>query len=144
MKHHWIQKIQFLCENREQGYIALISVLIISAVLLLIASSSNLISISESDMSLQENQSWQSFYLATACAEHALMELKDNLKYTGNETLIFDNGTCDILPVEGKGSKNRVIKVLGNAYNQTRKIKIEINKVNPRMEIKSWTNITDF
>jgi len=144
MKHHWIQKIQFLCGNKERGYIALISVLIISAVLLLIACSSNLISIGESDMSLLENQSWQSFYLAAACAEHALVELKNNLKYTGNETLFFDNGTCDILPVEGKGSKNRVIKVSGTAYNQVRKIKIEINKVNPKMEIKSWTNITDF
>lgn len=144
MKHLWRQKIQFPCGSKEQGYIALISVIIISALVVLIASSANLLSISESDMGLQENQAWEAFYLATACAEDALMKLKDNLKYGGNETLTFDNGTCTILSLEGSANKDRIIKVASTAYNQTRKIKIEINKVNPDMEIKSWQQVVDF
>ena len=126
------------------GYIALISVLIISALAILIASSANLISISESSMGLQENQAWGSFYLATACAEDALMKLKYNLNYPGNETLTFDNGTCTILPVEGEGNEERIIKVSAIAYNQTRKIKIRIKRVNPDTEISSWQQITEF
>lgn len=123
------------------GYIALISVLIISALAILIASSANLISISESKMGLQENQSWESFYLAKACAEKALIELKNDLNYTGNETLPFDTENCTILLVEGTGNENRVIKVTATAFKQTRKIKIEINRVNPETEIKFWSEI---
>ena len=123
------------------GYIALISVLIISALAILVASSANLISISESKMGLQENQSWESFYLAKACAEDALMKLKDDLNYTGNETLPFDTENCTISPIEGTGNENRVIKVTAMVFKQTRKIKIEINRVNPETEIKFWSEV---
>ena len=144
MRHLWMQKIQFHYVNREGGYIALISVIIILALVVLIASSAILLSISESNMGLQENQAWESFYLATACAEDALIKLKDNLNYEGNETLTFDNGTCTIEPIEGAGNEGRVIKVFSNAYNQVRKIKIEINKMTPNTEIKSWQQVVDF
>lgn len=130
--------------KNQQGYIALISILIISALVLLLGISANLLSISESDMSLQTNQASEVYYLATACVEDALMKLKDNLNYGGNEILIFDNGTCTIKPLEGVENKDRVIKTFGNAYNQVRRIKIEINRVNPNMEIKSWQQVAEF
>ncbi len=131
-------------KSKSEGYIALISVLIISALTILIASSTNLISISESKMGLQENQSWEAFYLTNACAEDALMKLKDNLNYPGNEILIFDEGICTILPLEGTGNENRVIKVSGSAFNQVQKIRIEINRVDPEIQIKSWQQIINF
>ena len=59
-----------------RGYIALISVLIISAVVLLIATSASLFSIGEANMGLEESQSWQAYYLANLCIEKALMGLK--------------------------------------------------------------------
>lgn len=129
---------------KEGGYIALVSVLIITTLVLLIASSASLLGISESDMGLQENQAWEAFYLATACVEDALMKLKDNLEYTGGETLTFDNGTCAIELVEGIGNENRIIKVSGTAYNQVRKIKVEINQVNPDTLIKFWQQVAEF
>lgn len=131
-------------QKNQKGYIALILVLIISGVTLLVAISANLLGISESDMGLQKSQSSQSFYLATLCAEDALMKLKDNLGYPGNETLSIDNGTCDILSVEGSGNQNRIIKTTGTYFNQTRKIKITINKVNPKTSIGSWQEVVDF
>jgi hypothetical protein len=144
MKHLWQQKIQSLYVNNQKGYIALISVIIISALVILIASSANLLSISESDMGLQENQAWEAFYLATACAEDSLMKLKDDLNYEGNETLTFDNGSCTVEPLKGAGKKNRIIRVSGTAFNQTRKIEIEISSIKPDMEIKYWQQVADF
>jgi hypothetical protein len=144
MKHLWKQKIQSLYVNNQKGYIALISVIIISALVILIASSANLLSIGESDMGLQENQAWEAFYLATACAEDSLMKLKDNLNYEGNETLTFDNGSCTIEPLKGTGKKNRIIRISGTAFNQTRKIEIEISSIKPDMEIKYWQQVADF
>lgn len=149
MKHLYLQKTQFPYESKkhsfaEQGYIALISVIIISALIILIASSANLISISESNMGLRERQSWEAFYLANACGEEALMKLKESLKYKGDETLIFENGTCTILSGTGAGNQNRMIKISASAYNIVRKIKIVINRVNPEIDIKSWLEVTDF
>lgn len=144
MKYLWTQKKQFLCASDQQGYIALVSVLIISALVVLVATSASLASISEADMGLQESQAWQSFYLTTACAEHGLMKLKDDIEYSGNETLNFTNGSCTILPIEGTGDQDRTIKVTGNVSNQTSKIKVEINEVNPDMEISSWQQVADF
>jgi len=110
----------------------------------MIAIGTSLFGISESDMGLLKSQSAEAFYLANLCAEDALMKLKDDLKYPGNETLIMGEGSCDILDVKGGGNQNRVVKTTGTIYNQTRKIKIEIKQVNPKMEISSWQEVIDF
>ena len=129
----------------QKGYIALISVLVVLALAVLIASSANLASISESDMGLKEQQSWEAFYLASACAEHSLMSLKEDLGgYMGNETLTFTNGECKIENVDGVGNKNRVVKVSGSAHGFTRKIKVEINTVTPGTDIESWEEVLNF
>lgn len=139
MKHHLIRKQLFPYENK-QGYIALISILIISALVVLIATSANLFSISESKMGLEENQSWQAYYLANLCAEEALMTLKNGGTYTEEEIINMENGSCTIFPIEG----NWTIKVSGSVGNMTRKIKIEINSINPEIEISSWQKVADF
>jgi len=127
-----------------RGYIALISVLIISATILLIAIGVSQFGISQSKMTIQKSQASESYYLAQACAENALMKLKEDLGYRGNEVLNIEGNSCTVLPVEGSGNKNRLVKTSSNAYNQTRKIKIEINRVNPTMNIKSWQLVTSF
>jgi len=131
-------------QNNQKGYIALILILIILGLTLMIAISANLSGISEADMGLQKSQSSESFYLATLCAEDALMKLKRNLGYPGNETLTIGEGNCNILSVEGSGNTNRVVKTAGNIYNQTRRIRIQINVVNPKMKINSWQEVVDF
>lgn len=127
-----------------RGYIALISVLIISAVLLLIALGASQFSLGQSTMAIQRNQSLKSYYLAQACAEEALMRLKEDLGYRGEEVLNINGASCQILRIEGSGNKDRIIKTLSNAHNQTKKIKIEIERVNPEIEIKSWQEVADF
>lgn len=140
----FLQPTTYNLQSEEKGYIALILVFIISAVVILIATSASLASISESNMGLQENHSWEAFYLAMACTENALMSLKDDLNYEGDETLTFDNGTCTIEPLEGTGNQDRTIKVSGTSSGQMRKIKIEIDTVNPDMEIRSWQQVVEF
>jgi len=130
--------------KQKQAYIALITILIISAVTLLIAVSSSLFGISETDMGLIEDQSTQSYYLANACVEYSLEKLKNNINYTGNETLDIDDGSCYIYLPEGSGNENRTIKVTGTLANQTRKIKIIIEKINPSITISSWQEVSEF
>ena len=131
-------------EKKQKGYIALISIMIIVTVALIVALDVNLFGVSESDMGLKQNQSTRAFYLAMLCAEDALMKLKNNLAYQGNETISIEEGECSILPVEGSGNFDRIIKTTGTVHSYTRKIKIEVSQVNPKMVIKSWQEVSDF
>lgn len=145
MRHFCLQRIRFLSGDKSQrGYIALISIFTVSALMVLVISSANLISIGEANMGLKESQTWEVFYLTTACAEKALIRLKNDSKYNGNENLTFDNGTCTILSIRGGGNKNRVVRVSGSAYNIIRRIEIEIDELNPDTLIGSWQEVVSF
>jgi hypothetical protein len=122
------------------GFVALVTVLIIFAITLLIGLSVSLLSINEATMGLKKTQSSQSYFLANLCAEQALMKLKENINYSGNEILNIEGGNCQILPIEG----NWIIKVLSNFQNQIKKTKIIIAQVNPKMVISSWQEVADF
>src|SRR4030042_1222322 len=91
-------------------------------------------------MSFKKNQSSQAYYLANLCAEESLMKLKENINYNGNETINIVNGNCQILPIEGRWT----IKVSGDFQNQTKKIKIQLNQINPEMIINSWYEVAEF
>jgi len=124
----------------KQGFIALVAILIILAVALLVGVSVILLAVSESAMSLQKTQSSQAYYLAILCSEDALMKLKEDTNYSGNETVSVTKGSCQILPVEG----NWTIKILADYSNQVRKIKIAVSQINPAMVIDSWQEVADF
>lgn len=134
----------FMNNQNQKGYIALISVVFISSLLVLIVVSFNLISITEIGISLREVQTTESFYLAQACAEEALIKLKENVDYTGGEALEIEDGSCDIVSVEGEGNYNRTIKVSSSFHNMTRRIKVEIAEVNPQTKINSWEEVESF
>jgi nitrate/TMAO reductase-like tetraheme cytochrome c subunit len=124
----------------NNGFIALVTVLIIFAIVLLVGLSIGLLSINEAQMGLRKSQSSQAYYLANLCAEDALMKLKENINYSGNETIETESGSCQILPIEGKWT----IKTISNFQNQVKKIKIIISQVNPKMIISSWQEVADF
>ncbi len=129
---------------KDKGYIALISILIISALVVLLSTTASIFGIAESDLGLQERQSWESFYLSSACVEEALMRLKEDLEYSGGDILTLSNGTCEILPLIGTGNEDRIIKVVAEVNNQVRKFKVEINRVNPETNINSWSEVANF
>lgn len=124
----------------QKGFIALTTVLIISAIVLMVGIGLSLRSINEAEMSLQGNLSLQAHYLANLCAEQALMRLKEDSNYTGDETINMENGSCQILPIEG----NWIVKVSATSFDQVNKIKILIDQINPEMIIDSWSEVADF
>ena len=124
----------------QKGLIALITVLIISVIILVVGLTLSLGSISEMKMGLQKSQSAESYYLANLCVEEALMKLKEDSTYSGNETLNIENGNCHILPIEG----NWMIKVLATASGQTKKLKVVVSEIYLEMIIDSWQEVSEF
>jgi len=129
----------------NKGYIALISILIISALMLTISIGLSLRSIGETKMALAEQLSSRALALADACAEHALEKLKEDLNYSGNETIIIDGSdTCDVLATEGSDNNNRIVKTQATISDYVRKIKADIAVVNPEMQFNYWNEVADF
>ena len=125
-----------------RGFIALITIFIILAIALVLGLSFGLLAISESTMSLDQFKSSQAYFLANLCAEHALMELKEDIIYIGNESppVGVEGGGCQILPIEGQW----IIKTQGNFQNEVKKMRISVSQVNPKMIISSWQEVADF
>jgi hypothetical protein len=77
------------------GYIALTSVLIISAVGLAVASTASLLSIGESQSALSLFKGEDMLATVEGCAEDALMKSQEDITYSGG-TITRPEGTCQI------------------------------------------------
>lgn len=130
--------------KNQNGFIALISILIIGAVVLAVGIGASLRSIGENKMGLSEKSSDKALSLANLCAETALMKLESVLNYSGGETITIGGDSCDILPVEGSGNLNRVVKAQSAVSEHTRKVKVEVSAISPIMQINSWKEMADF
>lgn len=130
--------------KNQEGFIALISVLIIGAIVLAISIGLSLRSIGETNMSLAEQESHKALALANLCAEQALMKLESTLNYAGNETVPVDEEFCDILAISGSGNFNRTIQTQSTVSNYTKKVLVVVSQISPAMQITSWEEVSDF
>lgn len=125
------------------GYVALMSVLVILAVILAAAIGASFLSISEAGMGLQKNQSSSAYYLASACAEEALQQINDSLDFQGSGAASFVNGDCSYEVIIGSG-QDRIIRASGIVAVVARKISISLDQVVPIINITSWQEVADF
>jgi len=127
-----------------KGFIALTSVLVLSAILLSITISVASRSISTAEISTGNSAKHKARILARSCAEHALVELQRTLNYSGNESLTIDGESCDILSISGTGNTNRVIQAKSEVFGYIQKLEIMVSEVSPDVTITSWDEVTSF
>jgi len=134
------KKIQF---PRNGGYVALLSVLVVGAVGIAITVSLILLGLGSSRTSFATVQSNQATYLANACAEEALQQIRNSTSFTGSNNLTLGTGTCSYT-VTSQGGENHTITASGVVDTITRKVKVIINQINPTIELVSWQEVADF
>lgn len=132
-----------LIKRGEAGYIALISMLIIGALVLVISVGVSLRSLGEADMSSGKEKAHRALALADLCAEVGLMKIVSVLNYAGSESIIVDGKSCDILPVEGSGN-SKTLKTKSAVSGYTRKLKVSISQISPTVTISDWEEVADF
>lgn len=126
----------------ERGYIALVSVLIAGGLLLLVGMGSATHGVDSLNAASGEESALRARLLADACAEDALMKLKSNLGYNGNESIIVEGSdTCKVLPLLGTGNLDRVILTQGVDAGYVRNVRVDIAQVNPLLVIRTWTTV---
>ena len=129
--------------KNESGYVALISVLIILAVGLIIGIGIGLNGMNELSLAYQNQQTVKAFNLADACADEALLNLKnDGAAYTGTQTLYFNDDFCTIT-ISGIGN-SRTADIMGTVRDKyIRKITLTVN-ILPSFSLENWEEVAEF
>lgn len=130
-------------EASSRGFTTLVAVLIVGAIASSVAISLILLGIGTTKNSLAIQQSFQAKALADACGEYALQQIRNSTPYTGSGNLTLGQGTCNFT-VTSQGGQNRTITAYGTVGTIVRKVKIIINKINPRIIVVSWQEVADF
>ena len=125
----------------KNGYVALISLIIIGAIVLISVLALTFITISQTQNMISQNQSLKSYYLANACAHYALLKLQDNASYGGNETIEIDSYNCQIGQILGSANTNRTFNASSNVASSNAQIQVVISQIKPRTIISSWQQI---
>ncbi len=92
--------------KKNEGFVALISTIIITAILLIVLTTLSLsefyarYNILDSELKRRSND------IAEACADTAILKIANDSTYTGNETENISDGTCTIGPVTGVSTKS--------------------------------------
>lgn len=127
--------------RKPNGFITLISVLILGAVGVAIMSSLILLGLGSSRTSFAIEQSLQARGLADACGEEALNTIRGNTVYTGTTSVTLGNGTCSFT-VTNTGGTTRSVTALGTVGAIIRHVTIVVATVNP-ITLTSWQEVAN-
>lgn len=122
------------------GYIALITVIVVGAVVVAVGISLLLLGLSAGRTGFAVEQSTKARSLANACAENALQLIHDSVPYTGTLNLSLDDGSCSSTVTAGVG-QSRTIVVTGTVVTVVRKINISITQIIPTIVVSSWLEV---
>ena len=115
------------CDS-NQGYIAVVTALIMSMILLFIGVSGSTTGLMSRNNKLDFDNKHASYFLAQSCLDRARLRLGENYSgYTGNETLTVSGATCFILPIETSG-QNKIIKARASVYGATTNLKLTVDQ----------------
>lgn len=112
--------------SRERGYLAITVALIFSLIALFIAASLGTRTLIARFSRLEYVNKKISYALARSCDDAALLRLREDMNYSGNETLAIGTYTCTIFPVE-QAAPNYVIKTKAAVQRVTTNLKFTVN-----------------
>lgn len=130
--------------KKTRGYIALTSVLILSAVFLAIGIGLLSRSITSSQVSISFLAHSRAKVLAESCAEYALIELLRTLNYEGDASILVDDRSCTILPIVREGENGRHIMVEADVDGYMYRQNIYATVGPSKITVVSRENVTQF
>lgn len=124
------------CKNN--GFVAITSLLIIAAVVLSVTVSISLLGVGELQNTQTYRQGIKTKALANACMEEGLQRLKNNANYSGG-TLQLPAGSCtiEVTPVAANYSINITAQLDGPPVYRQRQ-QLEVKRVGRSINIIDW------
>ncbi len=128
--------------KKKDGFITLISILVVSAVSVLLVLSQLEGGIARTQNRITSEQSATARGHANTCIEEALEEIREVESYTGSNSISFTLGSCEWL-VTNTGGENRTITATGTVNTLHRNVEVQITQINPIIAISSWNEVVD-
>ncbi len=121
----------------QEGYILVITVLFIGAILVATTTSLLLLGWAAEQNGVVYNQTNQALEAARGCTDIAIQELRKDHLYGGAETyaLPASLGACEILSIQGSGWLNREICTEGTSGTTTRRLLTKVSTLFPTVTI---------
>jgi hypothetical protein len=127
--------------THHQGFVTLISVLVLGAVGVAVVTSLLLLGVGSSRSSFAAEQSLQARGLADACAETALQQIRTNSAFTGTNTLTFGSNSCTYT-VTNSGGTTRAVVSSGTVGTVVRRVNVSVATVSP-VTILLWQEVAN-
>lgn len=127
-------KDQQKSDHTKQGFIALVTVLVIGVVLVTIGYSVSLLSISEGQLAQSEKRNEAVLDLTEACVEDALLRLNNTNALT--TTVILPEGTCT-LTIDSTVGTTWTFTVSGSFQTLVKKIQVVATR-GSTITVNSW------
>jgi len=105
-------------KKTEGGFIALTSVLIIGAVVLVLGVSLFHSALTDYSISSAYENGQEASFLADFCLKEGVLRLKENIDYIGPEDIKVDDATCSISLVENVDDNTKKVSSLGRSGEQ--------------------------
>lgn len=121
-----------------KGYISLIAVTVIGAVVTVVAMGLVLLGLGHTRTSLSEIQSANALAAANSCAEEALNQIGLSSIYTGTGGLTLANATCTYTVIAASTSS---IVATGVSGSVTRAVDIDLSARSPSITFTSWQDL---
>lgn len=131
-------------KHEAQGYVLLITILMIGAIASAILSSLLMLGTTANQVSFTVQQANQALAQAQGCAEYGLLKLRVNPLYAGNEVVTMGAGTCEVLPIGGIGNNNRLLCTEGQVGDVVRRLEVVVNQILPQTTVFSWQEVSVF
>lgn len=133
--------------QHQDGYIALITVILISVSLLTMVVAVSFEGFFSRFSVLESEQKETSAYLAESCFNTAVLMLAQDDDYSGNESIDVGTESCDIKNITTSGSfaERRTIQtqgIKGDAYTNL-EITIDLDSL-PSTDVVSWVEMPSF
>lgn len=129
--------------NDNNGFMSLLTILVVGAVGVLIVTTFSLLAIDASRTGFALEQSFQAKALSNACAEEALQQISDSVPFSGAGTLSLGEGDCgyDVTALSGQ---SRTLDATGVVDTIMRKVDVRLDAITPNINITSWQEVADF
>jgi|GEM_PF-5160340 len=123
-----MKNIRKLAKKREKGAVALTTLIVVSAILMLTGITILLVNIDLSRATTSSNATIMNRMRLTACLEESLIRLKDNDIFIGTITMNFNSYTCESIVTDNgsPGVKNISITSSSHEFNYQKDFQVDI------------------
>ena len=133
--------LKFKKSKSDGGFAALISVIISSVILLLIATTLSMTGFSGRLNILDSEYKERSLALAEACIDTALLRLTQNSNYLGNESVSVGGDTCNIRVIDPNPDPI-ILETTATYQKAVTNLRVQVSKTN--LSVKSWQEVPNF